>query len=298
VDDRFFLDTAALRRSFNQAAGSFDAAAVLHREVRQRALTRLQLLRAKPKVIVDLGAGTGHASRWLKTQFPHAHVIAVDSAVAMLQESRRQLGALRKLLRRGPNAVVGDAVALPLRDVSVDWVFSNLMLPWCGSLAAVLAEIRRVLKPGGVVSFTTFGPDTLHELRAAWQAADSRPHVHPFMDMHDVGDALVHAGFADPVLDAERFTLTYRDVKALLLDLKATGSRNALPLRARGLVSRSRFAKLAAAYEPYRQDGVLPVTYEVVYGQAWQSDRPRKTEGGTETRVPIAALRGRRREPG
>jgi len=295
VDDRFSLDAVALRRSFNKASRSFDAAAVLHSEVRQRALERLLLLRQKPTVILDLGAGTGHASAWFKAQFPQAHVVAIDSALGMLSANRQQRSGWQRLFKRSFSRACGDAAALPLRDASIDWVFSNLMLPWCASLEAVLAEVRRVLKPGGVFSFSTFGPDTLRELRHAWRQVDSFDHVHLFMDMHDLGDALVRAGFAEPVLDVEHFTLTYATVEALLNDLKATGSCNALPNRARGLTGRSKFARLTTAYDASRQNETLPATYEVVYGQAWQAPNKLKRVDREETLISVESLRGRRR---
>jgi malonyl-CoA O-methyltransferase len=143
------------------------------------------------------------------------------------------------------------------------------MLPWCEDLDAVFTEIARVLRPRGLLSFTTFGPDTLVELRAAWQQADDGTHVHPFTDMHDIGDGLIRAGLCEPVLDVSRFTLTYPDVGALMRDLKAIGSQNAASDRPRGLTGRSRMAAVAKAYEAYRSEGVLPATHEIVFGQAW-----------------------------
>jgi malonyl-CoA O-methyltransferase len=175
------------------------------------------------------------------------------------------------------------------------------MLPWCSSVETVFAEVQRVLKPGGVFAFTSFGPDTLRELRQAWLQFDRHEHVHPFIDMHDLGDALVHAGFAEPVLDVERITLTYPDIKSLLNELKASGSCNALPGRARGLTTRTQFAQLTTAYESYRHQGKLPTTYEVVYGQAWQSP-PRSKAGspsprGMETKIPLTSVGMRTRKP-
>jgi malonyl-CoA O-methyltransferase len=294
VDERFSLDTAVVRRSFNRAAQHFDEAAIVHREVRSRALERLLLLRQAPNVILDLGAGTGHGSAWLNRQFPKAQVIAIDSAFGMLMESNRQRGSWRRLLGRSFSRACGDASALPLRSGSVDWVVSNLMLPWCSSIETVFAEVRRVLKSGGVFAFTSFGPDTLRELRQAWRQVDAHEHVHPFIDMHDLGDALIHAGFAEPVLDVERITLTYADIKSLLNELKAGGSSNALPGRARGLTTRTLFEKLTTAYDSFRLQGKLPTTYEVVYGQAWQSAPTLKsgsqsTKGG-ETKIPLASV--------
>jgi malonyl-CoA O-methyltransferase len=294
VDDRFSLDSRIVRRSFNKARHSFDEAAVVPREVRQRALERLLLLRQAPNVILDLGAGTGHGSAWLKAHFPRAQVIAIDSAIGMLEQSDRQRGTWQRLVGRSFARACGDATALPLRDGSVDWVFSNLMLPWCASIEVALTEVRRVLRPGGVFAFTSYGPDTLRELRQAWRS-DASEHVHPFVDMHDLGDALVRAGFAEPVLDVERFTLTYSGFKALLKDLKATGSCNALPVRARGLTGRLKFAQAKAAYEALEIDNKLPATFEVVYGQAWQAPPKSKNTPDGETRIPLESLRGRRR---
>jgi malonyl-CoA O-methyltransferase len=181
----------------------------------------------------------------------------------MLQAARRQQPWLRRFAR-----LCADAVRLPLADGSVDLILSNLMLQWCEP-DVVFAEFRRVLAPQGLLSFTTLGPDTLRELRSAWGAVDSFTHVNQFIDMHDIGDALVRGGFASPVLDVERYTLTYPDVRRIAADLKETGAHNATMGRARGLTGRRRFAAFEAAYEAFRQGGRLPATYEVVFGHAW-----------------------------
>jgi malonyl-CoA O-methyltransferase len=264
----YTLDTLRLRRAFDRAAKTFDAAAVLHADVRSNLLGRLDLMTLAPRVVVDAGAGTGHASRALMRRYPKARVIAVDSSRRMLQTAARQQSWLRRFGR-----VCADAGRLPLADGSVDLILSNLMLQWCDP-DAVFAEFRRVLAPHGLLSFTTLGPDTLRELRSAWREADSHTHVHQFIDMHDIGDALVRGGFASPVLDVERYSLTYLDVRGIAADLKATGARNATMGRARGLTGRRRFAAMQAAYEDFRQGGRLPATYEVVFGHAWTPDTP------------------------
>jgi malonyl-CoA O-methyltransferase len=164
--------------------------------------------------------------------------------------------------------VCADAQVLPLKDVSVDLIVSNLMLQWCDP-DAVFAEFRRVLRPQGLLSFSALGPDTLRELRSAWQQVDAHSHVHQFIDMHDLGDALVRNGFAAPVLDVERITLQYLDVRKVAADLKATGAHNSTAARARGLTTPRKFAAMQAAYEQFRQDGRLPATYEVVFAHAW-----------------------------
>ena len=259
----YALESREVRRAFNRAAKTYDDAAVLHAEVRENLLQRLQLVTLVPQVVLDAGAGTGHASRALKRRYPKALVVALDSAAEMLKAAGKQQSWLRPFRR-----VCADAQHLPLREGSVDLVVSNLMLQWCDP-DAVFAEFRRILKPGGLLSFSAFGPDTLRELRSAWRQVDAHSHVHQFIDMHDLGDALVRSGFAAPVLDVERFTLEYLDVRKVAADLKATGSRNSTAGRARGLTGPRKFAAMQAQYEQFRRDGRLPATYEVVFAHAW-----------------------------
>jgi malonyl-CoA O-methyltransferase len=259
----FALDAGWVRRSFDRAAEGYDAAAVLHAEVRQGLLERLELMAIAPGVVLDAGAGTGHASRALKVRYRKALVIALDSSMQMLRVAARQQPWLRRFTR-----VNADAQRLPLADGSVELIVSNLMLHWCDP-DAVLAEFRRVLAPQGLLCFSTFGPDTLRELRSAWAQVDAAPHVHSFLDMHDVGDALVRAGLSSPVLDVERFTLSYTDFAKVAADLRATGARNASQFRQRGLSSPRKLAAMQAAYEQFRQEGRLPATYEVVFAHAW-----------------------------
>jgi malonyl-CoA O-methyltransferase len=259
----FVLDTRSVRRSFDRAAAAYDSAAVLHAQVRGELLERLQLMTISPNVVLDAGAGTGHGSRALKGRYPGALVIALDASMQMLRLAGRQRGWLRRFSR-----VCADAQCLPMADGSVDLIVSNLLLHWCDPDAA-LSEFRRVLAPHGLLCFSTFGPDTLLELRRAWAQVDAALHVHTFLDMHDVGDAVVRAGFASPVLDVERFTLSYSDLRKFAADLRDTGGRNAATARRRGLSSPRKFAAMQAAYEKFRQDGRLPATYEVVFAHAW-----------------------------
>jgi malonyl-CoA O-methyltransferase len=262
-DDIYALEPGRVRRSFDRAARTYDKAAVLHAEVRQDLLQRLLLVTLVPHVVLDAGAGTGHASRALKRLYPKARVVALDSSLQMLKVAAKQQSWLRPFER-----ICADAELLPLRDSSVDLIVSNLMLQWCNP-DAVFAEFRRVLKPSGLLSFSAFGPDTLRELRTAWGQIDAHSHVNQFIDMHDLGDALVRNGFAAPVLDVERFTLRYLDVRKVAADLKATGAHNSTAGRARGLTSPRKFAAMQTAYEKFRQAGRLPATYEVVFGHAW-----------------------------
>ncbi|MGB6353236.1 MAG: malonyl-ACP O-methyltransferase BioC [Steroidobacteraceae bacterium] len=289
----FALDTPRVRRSFDRAAATYDAAAVLQTQIRESLLARLDLAALAPRIVVDAGAGTGHASKALIRRYPKALVIACDSSHSMLQAAGRRQSWLRRFSR-----LRADASRLPLADGSVELILSNLMLQWCQP-DIVFAEFRRVLAPHGLLSFTTLGPDTLRELRSAWGAVDSLTHVNRFIDMHDIGDALVRAGFASPVLDVERHTLAYSDVRRIAADLKQTGAHNATLGRPRGLTGRRRFAAFEAAYEAFRQDGRLPATYEVVFGHAWSpgSAARRPTPGGAAVSLDDfkQQLRSRRR---
>jgi malonyl-CoA O-methyltransferase len=289
MNDPFDIDLARVRRSFGRAAHDYDAAALLQAQVRNELLERLDIVRLEPAVVLDMGAGTGHASIALKRRYRTSQVIALDLAEGMLREAGRRQTLLRRFRR-----VCGHAAALPLRDASVDLVFSNLMLQWCGDPDAVFRECRRVLRPGGLLTFTTFGPDTLVELRRAWADADGHTHVNRFIDMHDLGDALVRAGLAEPVMDVERCTLTYAGVRDLMRDLKAIGAHNANAGRPRGLTGKGALARMTAAYETNRRDGRLPATYEVVYGHAWcPTVAPRRSRPPGEVVVPIGNI-GRR----
>ena len=268
-------DNSWVRRSFDRASAGYDAAAVLQAEVREVLLQRLGLTRLTPRLVVDVGAGTGHASRALKRRYPGAQVLALDSSLGMLRTAARQQSWIRPFGR-----VCADAARLPLGDGSVDLIISNFMLHW-SDLHTAFAEFRRVLAPRGLLSFTTLGPDTLGELRAAWSRVDAHPRVGLFMDMHDIGDALVRAGFAAPVLDVERYTLWYPDVAHLAADLQAVGARNAAIGRARGLTTPRKFAAMQSAYEVHRAGGRLPASYEVVFGQAWTPlDKAHRPESG------------------
>lgn len=288
--DSFVLDRRAIRAAFDRASTTYDADALLQTRVRDELLSRLTLIRIAPEVIVDLGCGTGQGTRQLKDRYRSAMVVGVDPAPGMLREMRRRSSWLRPLQR-----VCGDVFQLPFRDGSAQLMFSNLMLQWCDDLDAALREIRRVLAPGGFFAFTTFGPDTLRELRGAWAAADGGTHVSGFRDMHDIGDALGRAGLSEPVMDVERLTLVYPDVAAITRSLKVIGARNAAAARARGLTGKGRWRAMTDAYEGHRQAGLLPATYEVIYGAAWGA-RGRHAAAALhgEVQIPVPAIRRRR----
>jgi malonyl-CoA O-methyltransferase len=261
-------DKLKMRQAFERAANTYDAAAVIQREVSQRLLERLNYIKLQPARILDAGAGTGISLAGLNQHYPAANIYALDIARPMLIEARKKQGWWQRL-RRPVNLITGDAEALPLADASVDLLFSNLALQWCLDLEQTFKEFRRVLKPGGLLMFTTFGPDTLKELRSCWSQVDGYTHVNNFIDMHDIGDALVRNSFAEPVMDMELLTMTYHDVPSLMRDLKTIGAHNVTQGRSRKLTGKGRLHRVISAYEQYRCEGVLPASYEVVYGHAW-----------------------------
>lgn len=284
--DEFHLDPARVRRSFDKAAATYDGAAAVATEIRNRLLERLDIVRLQPNVVLDLGAGTGHSSKALRRRYRGAAVIALDLSPGMLARAERQQAWLRRF-----DPVIADAHRLPLQDASVDLVFSNLMLEWCHDPDAVFKEVRRVLRPGGLLTFTTLGPDTLRELREGWRKIDSYTRVHRFIDMHDLGDALMRAGLAEPVMDTERLTVTYPDVDALLRELAASGSSNVAQGRPRGLTTKARLQALRQLVSREPRAGALPVSVEVVYGHAWAGQLRRPQRAGGEVRVPLSSLK-------
>ena len=280
------IDKRQLRASFGRAAAAYDGVAVLQREVGGRLLERLRLIRMVPAQALDLGCGTGYIAQMLLKQYRGARIVALDIAEGMVQQARRRSGWWRR-----PRFVCGDIERLPLADACADLLVSNLTLQWCNDLEGAFAEFLRVLRPGGALLFTTFGPDTLQELRASWAAADAHSHVNRFLDMHDVGDCLLRAGLADPVLDVERFTLTYPDLRGLLADLKTLGAHNVTSGRARGLTGRGRWRIVHDTYERFRTGNSLPATYEVIYGHAWKPLAvPQKTDARGAVHVPLTGL--------
>lgn len=273
MNDAPVVDKRQVRRSFDRAARTYDAAAVLQNEVCARMLARLDYIRVDPAIILDAGSGTGNAVPGLLERYPGARVVALDLALDMARRARARRPWWRALLELGRprlSAVCGDLEQLPLKAGSTGLAWSNLAIQWLDEPQQAFAEVHRALVPGGLFLFSSFGPDTLKELRAAFHGIDGHTHVHRFIDMHDIGDRLVACGFADPVMDMEVLTLTYDDVRGLMRDLQAIGARNATASRPSGLTGKERFARVARNYETHRRDGRLPATFEIVYGHAWK----------------------------
>ena len=301
------FDAKQVRRAFSRSAASYDAAAQLQHAVEARLLESLDYLddpalqREPPQRVLDLGCGTGRASIAMQKRWPKAQIVSLDLALPMLRQARgtsaRSMGWLSNPFARKPAQVCADARALPLAEASVDVLFSNLCVQWVEDLDALFAGFRRVLKPNGLLLVSTFGPETLWELRDAFAHADAAPHVSPFADIAGFGDALVRAGFRQPVLDHEEETTHYPDLPALMRELRAIGATNALASRRHTLTGRSRFATAASAYETHRDAQGLPATWETITAMAWapEAGTPLREGDVDVASIPLSRIPIRRR---
>lgn len=248
-------DKRQVAASFSRAAASYDSVAQLQRAVGSELMSRLPPL--KPSRWLDLGSGTGYFSRVLAQTYTGSEGVALDIAQGMLHHARSLGGATHYL--------VGDAESLALRDASVDLLFSSLAVQWCSDFAAVLAEARRVLQPGGVFGFASLCVGTLYELRDSWQAVDGMVHVNRFRQFDEYQRLCAESGLQVRSLDVVPHVLHYPDVRSLTHELKALGAHNINPGRPGGLTGRARIQALIDAYEGFRQQQGLPATYQVVY---------------------------------
>ena len=295
AQDSYWMDKARVRASFDRAAANYDASAILQKQVREEMLSRLDFVKIKPQAILDAGCGTGHGSFSLQKRFSSARVISLDIALGMLKQVKIRQPFFNKLFSKH-QVLCADIENLPIADNTMGLVWSNLALQWCNDLDAAFNEVTRVLQPNGLFMFSTFGPDTLKELRTATQLSDNQQnhtHVSRFIDMHDIGDALTRAGFSAPVLDVERYTLTYDSVLNVMQDLKNIGAHNATFGRARGLQGRGFLKSLTQHYEQFRTNGKLPATFEVVYGHAWKPTTARVNQNGVS---PITFIKNYKKE--
>jgi malonyl-CoA O-methyltransferase len=283
--DAFRIDARQARRAFERAGRRGEDVAVLQSEIERRMLERLDFVRLAPKRILDAGCGTGRGLGLLRKRYPDADLLGVDFAHAAIRAASRSASVaarLRRLFSGASSAYLcADFARLPLADGSVDMLWSTLALPWAEDPLAALREFQRVLAPGGLLMFSSYGPDTLKELRSAFAEVSLARRVHAFVDMHDVGDMLVACGFAAPVMDVETITLTYARVEDLVRDLRASGQTCAACDRSRALTARGTWLGMLAVYERVRRNGRLPATVEVVYGHAWKGE-PRTAGDGRQ----------------
>ena len=280
------LNAHDVRRRFDRAARGFDDADFVHSVTRDGLFDRLKPVVIDAGGVVDLGCATGSATAELARRFRSAKIMAVDLSQRMLEQCRAKQGWFTKT-----SVIQASASALPFNDQSVDVVFSNLLLPWIGDLPDVATEVARVLREDGLFVFATLGPDSLAELRDAWSHDAGHAHVNRFLDMHDVGDALVRSGLRDPVLDVDRLNVSYNSAGDLFRDLTAAGARNSLRMRNRSLVGRQRFNAMRERLETAASGDQINLNLELVYGHCWGSG-PRSSGG--EFRVDANAIPFRR----
>ncbi|MFO7190141.1 MAG: malonyl-ACP O-methyltransferase BioC [Pseudomonadota bacterium] len=253
------LERKRVRTAFDRAAARYDSAAGLQRRAAERLLTHVQASGVQPETILDAGCGTGYGARLLASVWPEAALYCLDLAPAMVLQARSECGT-------GPAYVCADAEHLPMRESSIDLLWSNAMLQWCNDLDTVFGNFARVMRPGALLAFTTFGPATLGELRAAFD--DGYTHVSRFPGAAQIEDALLRAGFRDIALESRKTVLHYPDVPALMRSIKTIGAGNATAGRARGLTGKGRWQAMIARYERLRTERGLPATYELLYGTA------------------------------
>ena len=280
-----------IRLAFERIAERYDHHAALEQEVCSRLLERTAFNRRTPAQVLDLGCGTGAGSAKLKQIFRKAQVTGLDTSMGMLSRLRRRSGMLKPI--RG---VCGDMGSLPFATRCADMLFSNLATYWCPDPMAMFSEFRRVLRPDGMLLFSTLGPETLRELKAVWTGVDEQVELPEFPDLMEIGNALMAAGFREPVMDMEVITLSYPDLPSMLEELEATG--NALLVRGwdRRLGAES---ALEQAYSAFGPDGKYPLSFEIIYGVAFgpQDGQPVKTPGGDIATFSVDALRSSRKAP-
>ncbi len=264
------------------AAAAYGQAAVLAREVGARMAERLDYMKISPQRMADIGCATGDGIRALQARYPKAQALAIDVSLPMLHGVRahnsRFTRLLNRLFNRGPQLVNADVRALPLANNTLDFAWSNLMLHWLDDPLPALREIHRVMATGGLVMFATLGPDSLAELRSAMGKVGADDTARRFLDMHDIGDMLVAAGFADPVMDMEMVNFSYRHPRQFLADQRHLGVRDAFL----GQQSFRTWRKVFSAW-PRNHEGRWPLRFEIVYGHAWKP-APRLTSQATPKR--------------
>ncbi|HTH94521.1 MAG TPA: methyltransferase domain-containing protein [Rhodocyclaceae bacterium] len=268
------------KEAFDQAASTYDEAAVLAREVQARLAERLDYVKLNPQRVADIGCATGGGARELQRRYPEAQTLAIDYAHEMLrvvQASGHSRSWLDKIIKRNhsPQPLQADASALPLPHTALQLIWSNLVFHWLQDTAPVWKEFARVLETGGLLTFSMLGPDTARELREAGTAIGINVPVRRFYDMHDIGDQLVGAGFGDPVMDVEYITFTYRSARTFLADQRHLGVRNALL----GQLGFSDWRRVLRQWETMRDGIGLPLTFEIIYGSAWRAE-PKRTDDG------------------
>lgn len=277
------IDKHKVKTTFGNAAPSYDAAAVVQKEILARLLDKIAVLGAKGRSVLDIGSGTGLVTHQLTELLEAESTISMDLALPMLKFAKQNQPSYIA------HNVCADAEALPFKDNSFDVIFSASTLQWCNNIEQVFDDCLRLLRPDGLFIFSTFGPDTLHELRDCFAQADMENRVNAFIDMHLLGDGLLKQGFTDPVMEVDRIQLLYEKPVQLLHDLKLVGATNNMDERARGLLSKRRLEAVLAHYDQYQLPSKkYPASYEVIYGHAWKRQLGNKNTNSPTDWQPVA----------
>lgn len=272
----FKIDQNAVQKALQSATHTYDNVAILPKAIADRLLERLNFICLNPACVLEIGTRTGYAAQRLEKRYPEALVVGLEFPVAMLKTASSK-------------KIAGEYGTLAFTDQCVDLIFSNLAFQWSSNFQQTLKECCRVLKPGGLLLFSTVGPDTLKELRSSF--ADTNHHVHPFYDMHDIGDMLTQLRFIDPVVDREQLTIHYSSVYQLAKDLKQLGAQNASCDRSKGLMGKMQWRQMLMNYENWREEnGILSATVEVIYGHAFGTEINSYGTTNGEITIPIVKL--------
>ena len=278
MNNKYTIDKNRVAQSFSYAAQQYDNSTILRQQTADELLDRLSFITVQPKAILDLGSGTGRNISLLAKKYPKAKIIALDIAQAMLKKAKYKFQHGLNVKHWLPNYqnpvyIGGDADAMPLANNSIDIVYANLSLQWC-DFEKCFAEIQRILRPNGLLTCALLGPDTLNELRQAWAKVDDYAHVNIYYDAHDLGEAMINTPLVEPVLDIDRITFSHKTAIALMKNLKEIGAHNINKSRRHGLTGKMTLRKVANAYEPFRHNGLLPASYEIIYAHAWRTKQP------------------------
>jgi malonyl-CoA O-methyltransferase len=253
------LEKQEVAASFSRAASGYDSVARLQRDVGVQLLDHLDGWPREPQRILDLGCGTGHFCPHLRGRFPGAQYVGLDLASGMVDFARSHSPV-------DCDWLVADAESLPLASASVDLVFSSMAVQWCSRPDHLFAELARVLRPGGWCVFTSLGPGTLCELRAAWATVDEHQHVNNFLPAATLAAAAERIPGVTLHLSSRAMRMEYARVRELLDELKTLGAHNMNRSRPVGLTGRRALQGMLQAYEARRSGGILPATYEVIFG--------------------------------